>query len=254
MSPRLGCAPNFRDLGGIATLDGRTVRPGRVFRGEVVARPDDADLATLDRCGIGLVFDLRSTSEAEAVPNRHWQAGGTEILSFNVGTDVRAKGSFWEKLRDDASPDAVKGLLEGVYRSIPLAVAPALTALFDRVAEGAPPLLIHCSAGKDRTGVVVAMLLHALGAEAEAVMTDYLETVNRITDRVKGHARKTFADIAGGEIPEESLAYLTGVHAELLQQSYGWMERKFGSVDAFLEEKAGLDAAKREAVRAALLS
>ena len=61
-------------------------------------------------------------------------------------------------------------------------------------------------------------------------------------------------DIAGGEIPEESLAYLTGVHAELLQQSYGWMERKFGSVDAFLEEKAGLDAAKREAVRAALLS
>ena len=84
-------------------------------------------------------------------------------------------------------------------------------------------------------------------------MADYLETVNRLTDRVVGHARKTFAEIAGKPIAEESLAYLTGVHAELLQQSYGWMERKFGSVDAFLADAAGLDAAKRDKVRATLL-
>ncbi|MBY8824322.1 tyrosine-protein phosphatase [Sphingomonas colocasiae] len=251
---RLACAPNFRDLGGLPTMDGGQVRPGRLFRSDFVHRPDGDDLAALEGCGIGLVLDLRSASEVTSHPNHYWHARDVEVLTFDIGTDVRAKGSFWDVLREDASPPRVEALIHSIYRSIPIAVAPALTTLFDRLSRpDALGVLLHCTAGKDRTGVAVALLLHALGVTREAIVADYLETCERLTDRVLARARKTMTEVAGKPLEEASLRYLTHVEAAFLDQSWSRLDRKYGGADAFLETEAGLDEARRAALRAALV-
>ena len=181
--PRLKCAPNFRDLGGLATGDGDVLRQGQLFRSDMVSRPTAQEQPVLAACEIGLVLDLRSATESKSRPNTYWIEQGVEVLGFDVGTDVRAKGSFWERLRADASPARVEELMHAVYRSIPHAVAPALRTLFDRLAKDTPVVLIHCTAGKDRTGVAVALLLHTLGVTHEAIVADYMETCARIGDK-----------------------------------------------------------------------
>ena len=253
--PRIACAPNFRDLGGLPTANGGRVRPGRIYRSDLVLRPGDEDRAALERCGIGLVFDLRSAAEIAAHPNHYWRSRGVEVLSFDIGSDVRARGSFWDVLRADSSPPRVEALIHSIYRSIPLAVAPALAMLFDRLSHpGAPPVLLHCTAGKDRTGVAAALLLHALGVTRAAILSDYVETCARITGRVVEQARRTMTEVAGRPLTDESLRYLTHVEPAFLDQSWSRMDRKYGGADAFLEQEAGLDGARRERIRAALLS
>lgn len=251
---RLACAPNFRDLGGLPTADGGCVQPGRVFRSDMIHRPDAADVAVLDRCGIGAVFDLRSASEVESNPNHHWLSRDVELLTFDVGTDVRAKGSFWETLREDSRPERMELLIYSIYRSIPLALAPALAALFAHLSrDDAPPVLLHCTAGKDRTGVAVALLLHALGVSRETIVADFMETSARVTDREVARARKAMSEVAGRPLNDASLRYLTHVEPKFLDQTWSRLERKFGGVDAFLESEAGLKNARREAMRKILV-
>ena len=251
---RLACAPNFRDLGGLPTADGGRLRPGRLFRSDLVPLPEGKDLEALDRCGIGLVLDLRSAAEIASHPNGHWLSRDVEVLTFDIGTDVRAKGSFWEVLREDSSPARVEALIHSIYRSIPLAVAPALTILFDRLSRpDAPAVLLHCTAGKDRTGVAVALLLYALGVTREAIVADYMETCARITDDVVARARKTMADVAGSPLEEASLRHLTHVEPAFLDQSWSRLDRKYGGIDGFLETETGLDAARRAALKKTLV-
>jgi len=249
----LTCAPNFRDLGGLLAGDGMTIRHGRLFRSEMIARPDDADATALGGCGIGLVIDLRSASEAQSTPNHFWTAQGVEVRAFDIGTDVRAKGSFWDRLAEDPSEAGVAALMAVIYRSIPNAVGPPLSALFDALAEGAPPTLIHCAAGKDRTGVVVALLLHALGVPDAVIMADYMETAARVTPETRRRASKTFTRIVGGEMEEASLDLLVSVRRNFLESAYAYIDRKYGGISAYLTSMAGLDADKRAAMRANLL-
>lgn len=247
---RLACAPNFRDVGGLPTLVGGQVRHGRIFRSDMVHRPDDADIALLERSGIGLVFDLRSAAEVASHPNRYWQSRGVEVITFDIGTDVRAKGSFWETLREDSRPERMETLIHSIYRSIPQALASALTMVFDRLArDETPPVLLHCTAGKDRTGVAIALLLHALGVTREAIVEDYLETSARVTEHVVARARRTMAEVAGRALEDASLRYLTHVETAFLDQTWSRLDHKFGGVDAFLETQTGLDPAKRAALR-----
>ena len=249
----LECAPNFRDLGGLIGDRGRRVRPGLVFRSDAVLRPTEADIAYLRECRIGVVMDLRSSSEAADDENEHFRENGAELFQLNVGTDVRAKGSFWEKLASDSSPQTVRDLLHSIYRSIPMAVAPALQIVFERIEAGSPPILTHCAAGKDRTGVAVALLLHALGSSMDGIMKDYLETQNRLTQASITRSTETLAAIVGEPLHPESLSLLSGVRRDFLKQSFSWMDRKYDGADGFLESCAGLTNQRKAAIRRALL-
>ncbi|MDO8706077.1 MAG: tyrosine-protein phosphatase [Sulfuricaulis sp.] len=250
----LSGAPNFRDLGGVRTQDGRWIRGGHVFRSEALTALHEDDAGALATCGIRLVLDLRSAAESAAHPGLHWRSAGTEVLSFDIGTDVRAKGSFWSRLEDDASPAGVQALMLQIYRSLPLATLPALRTLFQRLASGASPLLIHCTAGKDRTGFVIAMLLHALGVPRSLILEDYLESERRIGDGARADAAQLLAEVSGQPAHDDSVALISGVRADYLAQSFAYIERKFGSVDAFLHSEAGLEKSQQHRIREYLLS
>lgn len=249
----LKCAPNFRDIGGLQTADGRQVRPLRLFRSEAILEPSPADMELLCSLSLGLVLDLRSASEAYEFPNAAVREVCADVRQLNIGTDVKARGTFWDVLAQDCSPASVEALVHKIYRAIPAAVAPALAVYFNHVAEHPEPTLMHCTAGKDRTGVAVALVLEMLGVTREAIVADYLATEQSITsDKLEDSARK-LAEIAGRTLPDESLRMLAGVRADFLEQSYAWIERKHLSAEAFLIVNAGLTESKMESLRGALL-
>lgn len=229
------------------------MRRGRVFRSEAILRPELADIDTLGRHGIKLVLDLRSTAEADTHPNHYLRGQGAEIIHFNVGTDVRAKGGFWDQLATDSSPAAVQALLQKAYRQLPMAVAPALRVLFERLEADAPPILLHCAAGKDRTGIASALLLHALGTPFEVIEEDYLETQNRLTEPVRARGAAFMRKAIDGELNPESLDMVLGVRRDFLEHAFSWMTRKYGDPDAFLRAESGLSDQRRARIRDRLL-
>lgn len=169
---------NLRDLGGMPTQDGTVTRHGVLYRSDA-PYPDDSDPATVQQWPPAAVLDLRSQRERDDV-GHEW----TE--------DSRL---YHWPLYDQAAPisrDAPN--LVDLYRNILEAVPHRVAAVVDVAAEAEAPLLIHCAAGKDRTGITVAALLLAAEVEPEAVMKDYLATAANMA------ALRNRWDVKGREI------------------------------------------------------
>lgn len=250
-------APNFRDFGGYATRDGRRVRRGRLFRSQVLSELEDEEVAVLGGLGIRAVCDLRSSDEQARQVNR-WPADA--ILESVLPTGVRDVGSMkpseWLKRLQATrfDPAAATEEMRQVYRRMPSLYAGRVRALFaylDR--HDAGPVLVHCTAGKDRTGFTCAMVLGALGVPDATILDDYLESAKWFTlDSIRTKMEK----YVGGPVPAEALGAmgkLAGVDASYLAASLETIEASHGSVDAWLAAEAGVDAAARERLRGRLL-
>lgn len=220
-----GCF-NFRDIGGHHTDDGRSVRWGRLFRSDALHHLTDADLRRVrDELGIRIVVDLRSSAE---------RAG--EIPTSLCDPPVREHHvPLFDGERRSAPSDLS---LDQIY-SILLRVARAPIARFVRLlAESSEPVLFHCAAGKDRTGLVTAVVLGAIGVREAEIVGDYAETrrnLDRIVDRLRESASY---DHVFTELPPETL------HAEpaTMERFLAGVARDFGSMRGYLRESGVSDA------------
>jgi protein-tyrosine phosphatase len=180
---------NFRDLGGHATPAGR-VRSGRVYRSDSLAHVSDGDVEHLvGERGIRTVVDLRGTSEVDAYPNDPLRAAGATIHHVPLFDPAgpRPTGIVWE----DAT-------LADLYRLILGSAGPKFVEVLQLIAEPAnQPLVFHCAAGKDRTGLIAAMVLSLLEVDDDVIVHDYARTdeaiellASRARDRAAavGHA------------------------------------------------------------------
>ena len=151
---------NLRDLGGLPTASGRRTQPGRLLRSESPHTLSESGLRELLNLGIGAVVDLRTTSEREQRPSPLVEAG-VHTLYAPIFTD------------DEDYPDHLATAAE-VYcwwlRERRAGVAAAMTAVADAPSA---PILVHCHAGKDRTGVVVALVLRLAGVSVDDIADDY---------------------------------------------------------------------------------
>ena len=233
---RLEGAPNFRGLGGLTTLDGRRVRPGTLFRSEGPAHFSERDVATLRTLGIRTVCDLRSDAERSAHPN-HW-CSDTALLHIDIAIDVRVVGNrAWDLMRADPTPAGGRAAMGYNYRAMGRSMAGAFRQLIDHLLQPRKvPVLIHCTGGKDRTGVMMALLLHALGmvcpnmavahvfANHCAILGFYQSVVITLSGPAFGLLDQKRAQQLGHRGIEE-LAAVIGVEAEdaegkLLQHGY----------------------------------
>lgn len=173
-------ACNARDVGGLPTVDGRTTRHGVLLRADNLQDLTPEDVAALQSAGVRTVLDLRTSYEVEATgpgPLR-----GTEVRHLHL--DLVPDGlEGREQLVDRALPTEGAGehAMDHHYldylTDAPGAVADALRAVADP-RNGA--VLVHCAAGKDRTGVVVALALSLVGVKRDAVVADYARSAERI--------------------------------------------------------------------------
>lgn len=181
VSVQLDGVRNFRDLGGYPTADGRRVKPGTLFRSGHLANATDMDLARLARLPLRTVIDLRNEFDYGMDGSDVWIPGST-VLRMPLSDPVRTV-SLGEILAgaDDAALERMFGggriaeSLKGVYRGDLVRRTEVHRRVFDVLLEDSTtPLVVHCSAGKDRTGWVSALILSALGVENDVVLADYL--------------------------------------------------------------------------------
>jgi len=144
-------------------------------------------------------------------------------------------------------------LMVRTYELLPAALAPRLGELFAALLSGEVPTLVHCSAGKDRTGFVTAMILTALGVRHEAVLQDYLHAAAP-AQLVRNRARtaQIMEIVLGRPLAPAAVDALSGVEPQFLEASFTAIARDHGSVDAYLE-RGGIDSAARQALAARFL-
>jgi protein tyrosine/serine phosphatase len=185
---------NCRDLGGLRTQDGARVRAGRVFRSDALHHLAARDVAHLrDERGLRLVVDLRSTKERTVEPVAALCAPPIELEHVPIFERDRAS----EAPPTARLPDLYFGLMQ-------LARAP-IARVVTLLAERDVPTLFHCAAGKDRTGIIAAVVLGALDVLDDDVIEDYAET-RRALDRIHERLRESEGyQYVFTELPPETL-------------------------------------------------
>ena len=240
---------NARDIGGYRTIDGRTVKWDLIYRTAELSTLTPGDIATLNARGVRSVHDLRTVEERQADPTVWTGEDAPQITAIDYTMDM----SGFVALFQGGVPTAEQAheLFEASYPEMLLMQRPQHRALFADLLRGEGPVLYHCTAGKDRTGVATALILSALGVPRETILTDY-ELSNRY---FTGHsfAADAEADPAMAffmQLPEDVRAVFMGVDADYLVAVFDVIDRDYGSVEAYLDREIGVDGADLDVLRA----
>jgi protein-tyrosine phosphatase len=174
-----GCF-NFRDLGGYATTDGRWVQPRRLYRADGPHAFTEKDRRALAALGLATVIDLRTKDEAAERGRYDEHVGGTTVHELPL-IDVLPDA---EELPQWVDPAVVARRYREMLDGAPDAIAQVVRILAD---ANAYPAVFHCSAGKDRTGIVSAVLLGLVGVADDTIVADYAlsaRAMNRLVDHL----------------------------------------------------------------------
>ncbi len=231
-------ARNYRDLGGLKTADGRTLRKGMLIRGTALSKIDGNDIEHLiKKYGLKTIIDLRTKKEAEEKPDK--QIDGVSYYLMPVFNEAVLGISHEKKVHSIKSLECLPAM-ENLYRQM---VDPEnlvnITAILKKILlmqKDELSVVFHCSAGKDRTGVIAALLLTFLGADRNTVIDDYLYT-NR------GKRVKANLAYLGSVLLKHNRSFARKVKNYLLaeetyiQASLSAIEKKYGSLGNYFEQE-----------------
>jgi protein-tyrosine phosphatase len=246
---------NFRDFGGYQTADGLIAR-GQLFRSGLHARATDDDLAHMASLGIGTIVDLRRRSERLAQPSRRPQGWTGQVVESDLGGDGEAPHIQFLQTQSLTAQSA-RDYMGGAYTRMPyepnhLAL---FRAYFEALAQGQGPVLIHCAAGKDRTGLLAALTHRFLGVHDDDLMADYLATNDAINlDARIDQMGQRLQKVTGKTVEPEAVVAFLGVEPAFLDQAWRAIKAESGNVETYFEQALGLQAAEIARIRKRLLA
>ena len=238
---------NFRDYGGYRTGNGGAVKRGLLFRSGQHVAATDADLAAIAALDIRTVIDLRGTSERERNPCRRADGWDGDVLFFAGET---SSSPPHEDIGEGLpTADYARARMMAIYTRMPR--NPAMVEMFGRYfaaldqRDGAS--LVHCFAGKDRTGVAATLLLHVLGVSAEDQMAEFLLTNAAPTlDVLRAQSVPAIEARLGRTLDEGAIRALLEVQADYLVTFQAEVAKDHGSLDRYLNDVIGVDDAMRD--------
>lgn len=251
---------NVRDIGGYAAADGRTVRWEAVYRSGALWRLSEADWRWIEARGITAVCDLRSLEERELAPT----VWASSAAMRQVDQPYDAVHLFGSRKDEKAGVGEVEVPLYLLFARL---LAPSLRLFFAALLDGHIPALVHCSAGQDRTGLAIGLLLSALGVDRADVLADYSlssefrRTENEIDRESLDHLSETnavarfYQETIRRRGPDafKPRALLNAAGEPLLMTAFNAIETEWGSITAYLDRELGIGAAETERLRDTLL-
>ena len=231
---------NLRDLGGYKTQNGKHVKKGYFFRSSRLMDFDQAELEILNSLNIKKIYDLRSKEEVKDSPDPTLK--GAEYIHSSAaarvdGTEVNfspaaliAENVYSKECNDEFT--------HKVYGNLPFSYA--YKRMFEDIVAGNVPILFHCSAGKDRTGIAAILILLALGVDEETAMYDYMLTNEYRKEYIERFKKDFPLTKLDGELAGMLLAY-EGVTYTNADYSLKRIKEKYENYDEYFEKEYNLD-------------
>ena len=236
---------NFRELGGYPADEGKHVRWGQIYRGIPTGKlTGEADRRLLDSLGLRLILDLRSSGEAKKEPD--YVPDGARLVQIcglcaEDGAEIAFAPGDIEKLMQTAEEG--ESISQRLYRRM-LTGNKAFKELFRALEAGETPILFHCSAGKDRTGVAAILILLALGASDEVICADFEQTNACRKAEIDAVLAEHAAEIAADPACRMRYYAMAGVDPAAAPFVLDTIRREFGSAENYLETEYGLTPAR----------
>lgn len=242
--------PNARDLGGYRTMDGQRVRRGMIYRSGTLAEATDRDLERLQALDVRMIFDLREDGEAESAPDRL----PAEALYQRLPLTAPVHGLRLITTLVRHLPQMERLVLNS-YRDMAFGTgAPRLGQVFRQLAtdDAALPALLHCTAGKDRTGLTAALILAVLGVPDDTILADY-SLSNRDYPAFFRSVDGQAGALSRIGLRTDDLHFLMLADPAILSLIMAEIRDQYGTIDAYLDECAGVDSAALRQLRRRLL-
>lgn len=247
---------NFRDFGGYATRDGRAVIEATLFRSAHLNNLSDLDQQAISDLQIGTVVDLRHAPERRRQPSK-WLPGTDPVRTLTLPEEpetaertVAPHEAFVETELN--TPDDARGYMMNSYRTRPHdpvfkdIFRQTLKALASDRTDPRSGMLIHCAAGKDRTGTLCALIQGLLGVSDEDIMADYLLTETAVDiDAILEPAAEMFSQRHGRTISADAIRPMFGVEADYLKASL----KAMGDYETYAGETLGIAFSEVEQMR-----
>lgn len=241
---------NFRDFGGYATQGGGEVVRGKLFRTASFAEASEKDMAWLSTLDAKFIVDLRRPEERAEQPNL-WPGDHVRVVTNDEGYRELAP-HIGVMTQTDLTAASARAYMITAYTHYPY--EPRYVALFRAwlhgLADEGGPAIVHCAAGKDRTGVACMLVLTALGVDRETIIADY-ELTNTAVDYATRMPliRQRISERAGHEVSEEAVRPMLGVHRDYLEAAYAVIAERYPDVPSYMDDVLGVDAAMVEKLR-----
>ncbi len=249
----VSAARNFRDLGGYAAVEGLHVKKGLLYRSDHIGDLSEQEVEVIAGLGVKTVYDLRSEKERERDPENISEVGSLVLVSLPIYYEPLDPEMIKRRiLRGEVQEGDFHQLMVDSYRAYALDYCARLSPVLRGLADSKDlPALIHCTHGKDRTGVAIAITLRALGIPQETVVEDYMlsnEFWETEVDR--------FSCLASwvSRTPREEVRALLEVRPEYLDAAFAAIDEKYGSFDNYLNRCLYIDDATLERLRTTLLN
>ena len=235
-----GCL-NVRDLGGVALPDGGETRFGSLIRSDNVRRLTDEGWRSLAGHGVTRIVDLRWPEELAEDPPRD-----VDVDVVHVSLLGRLDPDFEDDIEDYMAADDPAGYWSSAYVRILERHAGNFARALAAIADADGPVVFHCAGGKDRTGLIAALLLRLAGASVDEIAHDYSLTQQQVAGRPN-----EWVEAAQDERERARRRFMQNTPAEAMRRTLEELERRHGSVEGYLRE-AGLDDGQLERLRGRL--
>jgi protein-tyrosine phosphatase len=240
---------NFRDCGGYATTDGQRMRTGRLYRSGTLDDAKAADLRQLTTIGLKTIIDLRAPREKKQELPR---LDGVLRIDVPIELENKTREKVQPLMTKRGAEGEVIDILKQMYRDLADEAWPQASELFKILLNpDAYPVLIHCRAGKDRTGFMCALIGHAIGLERAAIFHDYCETNNHF-GLVSPRMERFMKIMSLGKLQMENVRASLSAREEYLQAAFDQIDQCHGGMSTYLA-KCGVTAGEIETLRGLLV-
>ena len=243
-------AMNCRDLGGYHTREGRRIRTNAIFRSDRLSELVQDDLEELASYGIRTVVDFRTSAEAHRDISRLWATVTTHI-PLPIGDEIAQQTEFVDRVRAGEITSVTAADVADSYIEMLSTSGHQFVSFLQLAADtDSWPLLFHCTAGKDRTGIAAALILEICDVDRELVLDDYELTNALRSERRIEQLRPSLLD-AGADI--EAIRPALSAPREAMEQTLAFFDAEHGGVKRFLLTDLGMDEATISAIQFNLL-